>query len=108
MKDLLNTAIGPFTAKIWLAILTALALAAWAVVQIADNSDRRKIEVAKEAGAAGAVIGGQRDILDQVERANNAEQEIHRGGDADRHERCLRIATDATRANCERFRPVPD
>ena len=108
MPEILNTVIGPFTAKIWLAILTALALAAWAVVEIADNSDKRKIDVAKEAGAADAVIGGQRDILTQIERANNAEQEVGRSDAVTRYERCLRIATDATRPSCERFRPLSD
>ena len=78
------------------------------VITIADNRDKRLIETAQEGGETKAVVEGQRDILNQVERANNAEQEIQRSGDVARYDRCLLNATDDTRANCERFRPVSD
>ena len=93
---------------IWIAAVSVLVGAAFVVIEIADNRDKRMIETASEAGANEAVVEGQRDILSQVERANNAEQEINRSGDADRYARCLRNASPDTRANCERFRPVPD
>lgn len=108
LHELLNSALGPFKVKIWLAILAALGMIAWAVIEIADNRDKRMIETARDSGANEALVEGQRDILDQVERANNAEQEIHRSGDADRYARCLRNASSDTRSNCERFRPVSD
>lgn len=93
---------------VWLAIATIIGAIVCTVIQIADNRDERMIETAKEGGASEAVVEGQRDILTQVERANNAEQEIHRSGDAARYDRCLRNATADTRANCERFRPMPN
>lgn len=93
----------------WWMLGIALILAASAtVIAIADNAVEDFRDTAKDAGAATAVVAGQRDILNQVERANNAEQEISRSGDAARFDRCLRIATPDTRANCERFRPVSD
>ena len=98
------------TPKGWLiiAFVTLVISAVTAVVLISDNRDKRMIETAQESGETKAVVEGQRDILNQVERANNAEQEIQRSGDAARYDRCLLDATDDTRANCERFRPVPD
>lgn len=108
MKDLLGTVIGPFTAKLWLGLLGLVLIAAGTFVVIVKNRDARLVETAKDSGAAEAVVIGQRDILGQVERANNAEQEVHRGGDAARFDRCVRNSTPDTRANCDRFRPVPD
>jgi len=108
LGELLNTGFGPFKVKIWLAILAAMMLAAGVVVKVIDNRDERLIDTAKDAGSAGAVIEGQKDTLDQVERANNADREIDRGGDAARYERCLRNATAESRANCDRFAPLPD
>lgn len=106
--ELLNTALGPLKVKFWLGIVAALGVLAFAAIKIADNRDKRMIETAQESGANEAVVEGQRDILNQVERANNAEQEINRGGDTAHFDRCLRNATADTRANCERFRSVPD
>lgn len=108
MKDLLGTVIGPFTAKIWLGILGLALVGAGMFVVISKNRDNKLVETAKDSGAAEAVVAGQANIIDQVEKANEAEQEVRTGGDADRHARCLRNSTPDTRANCERFRPVPD
>ena len=96
------------TPKGWLIIgaVTLLVSAVTAVVLIADNRDKRMIETAEQGGATKAVVEGQDRILQQVERANDAESEVDRSDDAARYERCLRNATPATRANCQRF--VPD
>lgn len=108
MKNLIDGALGFVTSKAFLALVAIATVLAAAMIVIAKNRDNRLVETGREAGASGAVAEGQRDILDQVERANDAENEIVRSGDAGRYERCLRNATDATRPNCERFRPLPD
>lgn len=105
---LLDTALGPFKVKVWLAILAGMAMLAGVVITIADNRDKRMVETAKDSGAAEAVILGQQDTFEQLERANDAEDQIVRGGDVARYERCLRNASPDTRANCARFQPVPD
>ncbi len=93
---------------IWLVILAAIAAVAFTVIAIADNAVEDTLKTAKDSGAAEAAVAGQRDILSQVERANNAEQEIIRSGDDARYARCLRNATPSTIGNCERFRTMPD
>ena len=108
LMELLNTGLGPFKVKIWLAILAALAMVAFVIIEIADNRDKRMIETAEESGASKGLAESQGNILDQVEKANDAEKDLNRGGDADRYARCLQDATAATRGNCERFRPVSD
>ena len=94
--------------KWWILGLALILAISATVITIADNRDKRLIETAQEGGETKAVVEGQRDILNQAERANNAEQEIQRSGDVARYDRCLLNATDDTRANCERFRPVSD
>ena len=94
--------------KIWLAIAVFLAGVAFVVIQVADNAVEDTLDTAKDAGAAAAVIEGQRDVLTQVERAEDAEDEIRRSGDATAYERCMRYATSDTRANCEPLRPLLD
>lgn len=108
MKELLGTVIGPFTAKIWMALLGLALIVGGTLVVISKNRDAKLVDTGREAGGNAAVVEGQRDILSQVERANNAEQEITRGGDAAAYDRCLRYATADSRAGCERFRPVLD
>lgn len=105
MKALLESVLGSKLLP-W-AIGLALVVAGTLIV-IAKNRDNKLVQTGRDAGAASAVVEGQRDILKQVERANNAEQEVHRSGDAARFDRCVRNATPDTRANCERFRPLPD
>lgn len=108
MNDLLNTALGPLKLKGWLIALAVLGMLAGVIITIASNRDERMIETAKDSGAAAAVITGQHSTLEQVERANDAQDEIARSGDAARYERCLRNASPASRDNCIRFKPVPD
>lgn len=92
----------------WLLAVFIIGTAAATLITITDNRDKRMVETAKDAGGNAAVIKGQRDVLRQVEQANEAENEIVRSGDAGRYERCLRDATPSSRAGCDRFRPVPD
>lgn len=108
IHELLNTALGPLKVKFWLGIVAALGVLAFAAIKIADNRDKRMIETAQESGASSAVVEGQRDVLEQVERAQNADNEINSGDRTARYERCLRNSSEASRANCERFRPVSD
>ena len=92
----------------WLLAIGALVAAAFVVVEIADNAVEDTLDTAADKGRAEAVAEGQRGVLEQVERAGNAETEIARGGDVGRYDRCLLNASEDTRANCERFRPLPD
>lgn len=108
LGNLLDMGLGPFKVKIWFGLAAFLAMVAFVVIKIADNRDERMIDTAKEGGAASAVIEGQNDTLSQVEKANEAERKIDRNGDSDRYARCLRNSTEASRANCARFKPVPD
>jgi hypothetical protein len=93
---------------VWLGVLVLIGALTAMIITIADNRDKRLIETAETAGASEAIIAGQTGVLNQVKEANDAEQEINRGDDAARFARCLRNATADTRANCDRFRPVPD
>lgn len=93
-------------ARGWWLLGAALALAALAWwLSAAEKADDK---ANREIGAQGAVISGQRTTLDQVGKANEAEDKVRRGGDTERYERCLRYATADTRANCDALRPVPD
>lgn len=102
LDDLLNTALGPLKVKAWGAILLALAMLAWVVVQIADNAVEDTLDTAKEAGAAAAESTGKSTTLKQNKDAKDAEDEIRRGGDA-AVDGCLSDARGDARG-CERFR----
>jgi hypothetical protein len=108
MKDLLGTVIGPFTAKIWLGLLGLALIIGGTVVVISKNRDEKLVDTGREAGAATAVVAGQADVLNQVERANDAEQEIAAAAESAAFDRCVRNSTPRSRASCDRFRPVPD
>lgn len=108
MKDLLQTITGAVTSKVFLWALGLALILGGTLVVISKNRDAKLVDTGREAGSAATVATGQAAILEQVERANDAEEEVARGGDAARYDRCLRNATADTRANCERFRPVPD
>jgi hypothetical protein len=62
----------------------------------------------QNVGAAVQREAGHEATLNQVEKANEAEAAIGRGGDAERYARCMRYAEPDTRANCDALRPVPD
>lgn len=108
MSELLNTAIGPFTAKIWLGILSLALIAAGTVVVISKNRDEKLVDAGREAGASDAVRQGQDITLDQNRKANDAGNKVRDNRDGALYAQCMRNATDATRANCEQFRPVSD
>ncbi len=96
------------TSKLFLWALGLSLIVGGTLVVINKNRDTKLVTTGKEAGAATAVVAGQEAILNQVEAANNAEQEITRGGDAAAFDRCVRYATADSRAGCDRFRPVPN
>lgn len=107
ITDLLNLSLGPFKLKLWLGILAALAMVAGVVIKIADNAEKRKLDTAKEAGAASAIIAGQETVLDQLKDANDVEQEMETGGERSepRFAECLR--NSRIPISCERYRPLP-
>lgn len=92
----------------WLLIVLALALLVWGAVEVLDNKDKRMVETATKAGASEAVAEGQRQVIDDVRKANDAEERVNNSSNSERYARCLRNATPSTRPNCERFNPVPD
>lgn len=102
-KQLLGLKVGA-----WLLIAAGVALLVWGAVQVLDNKDKRMVEAAEDAGASNAVAEGQRQVIEEVKRANEADRRINNSSNAERYARCLRNSTPASRANCERFNPVPD
>ncbi len=108
MKEVLSGIIAPFTSKIGMSLLALALVIAGTIIVINKNRDTALVDGGREAGKAQAESAGQKSILDQVGKANEAEDKVRRGGDAERYERCLRYATVDTRANCDALRPVPD
>lgn len=88
----------------WLLIIGLIIAASLTIIEIADNAERRKLDTAKEAGAATAVVEGQRTTLSQTEKANEAGNEVRDDRGNARYDQCLRDATADTRSNCERYR----
>ncbi len=92
----------------WIVIaLVGLGLIAWAIIGTYDNTLDDARETGREAGAAGAVIAGQNQTLDQLGDANAAEQDLRINGDrsAERYRQCL--LDNRRKAACERYRPLP-
>lgn len=95
------------TGRGWLVIGGAAALIVAGVVafKVLDNSGKRTVAVAAEAGASTAVVKGQAQTLDQLKDANDAETDLRAAGErgAARYDQCLQ---DSRRpAACERYRP---
>lgn len=94
---------------LWLII--AAALLVWGVVAVFDNTVEQGLDTAKEAGASGAVIAGNKVTLDQVGAAHEAGNDIRNDVGFARYCECLRSSTDTTAGNCIRYlehKPVPD
>lgn len=91
---------------IWIAIIGAAVAAIWTFVAVADRRHENALEVAKDAGAIGAVAAGQAQTLDQLGDANNAEETLRSSGErsAARFDQCLLDAREP--AGCERYRPL--
>ena len=84
-----------------------LGLIVWAIIGTYDNTLDDARDTGREAGAAGAVIAGQAQTLDQLKDANDAEQDLRSSGErsARKYDQCL---LDSRRKEaCERYRPVP-
>lgn len=92
---------------IWIAIVGAAVAAIWTFVAIADRRHENALEVAKDAGAIGAVASGQTQTLDQLGDANDAEENLRGSGErsAARFDQCLLDNRD--KRTCERYRPAP-
>jgi len=92
---------------IWIAIVGAAVAAIWTFVAIADRRHENALEVAKDAGAIGAVATGLATTLDQLGDANNAEDNLRSSGErsAARFDQCLLDNRD--KRTCERYRPAP-
>ena len=96
------------TPKGWLVIgaVALLVAGVTAVVLISDNRDERLIETAETSGESKAVTRGYETTLSQTKDANDAEQDLQRGGDrsAAKYDQCLQDAR--TKSRCEQFRPL--
>lgn len=90
------------TNKVWLIGLALLAAAVFAVIAIADNAVEDTLDTAKDAGRAEAVSEGKSTTLKQNKDANDAEDQIRRGGAA-AVDGCLRDNRGGS-VGCERFR----
>jgi hypothetical protein len=91
---------------IWIAMISAIIAAIWVFVAIADRRHKNALDVASNAGAAGAIIAGQAQTLDQLGDANNAAQDLRSAGERStlRYSTCLLDSRD--RAACERYNPL--
>ena len=92
----------------WLIIIAGIAALSATLITISKNRDAALVDTGKEAGAAGAVIEGQNQTLDQLEKANAKERELQSAGERSdaRYRDCMFDSRD--KAACERFRPVAD
>lgn len=92
---------------VWILIVGAAIAGIWTFVAIADRRHENALEVAKAAGATGAVVAGQAQTLDQLGDANNAEQDLRQSGErsAARFDQCLLDNRD--KRTCERYSPAP-
>jgi hypothetical protein len=97
--------IGGFTPRAWLIAAGALALiiAGNFAFKVLDNSGKRTVAVAKDAGATAAVASGQAQTLDQLKDANDAEQDLRSSGERSdaRYTQCLQDSR--RREACERY-----
>lgn len=92
---------------IWIVIVAAVVAGIWAFVAIADRRHENALEIAAEGGAAGAIVAGQQQTLDQLGDANNAEQDLRSAGDRSQlaHDECLR--NNRNKRSCDDLRPLP-
>lgn len=102
---------GAFGFLNWLWIVAVAALIG-TVVLIVDNAVDDAFDRAETKGALEAINAGQETTLEQVGAANEAEQEINRGGRSrDAYDSCMRHAATGFESGCDRYRPlepVPD
>ena len=86
----------------WLLIVFAIATISATAITIAKNRDTAMIDTAKEAGATTAISEGRKTTLDQNRKANDAENDVKRGGNA-AYDECVRASRTGSAA-CDRFR----
>ena len=92
----------------WIVIaVVGFALIVWGIIGTYDNTLDDARETGREAGAAGAVIAGQNQTLDQLKDANDAEQDLRAGGERsdELYAGCM-LDSDRPEA-CERYKPLP-
>lgn len=87
---------------IWIAIIAAIIAAIWAAVAIADRRHENALDVAGQAGAAGAIAAGQQTTIDQVKDAKHAADQIRNDRGFVRYCQCLRDAAPRFAGNCQR------
>ena len=101
---ILGVSLGPLKVKVWLAILAIVAGMAFVIVRIADNAFEDTLDTAADRGRAEAEVEGHETTLEQLERANDAEDDIRFDRDNARYTACLRDVAPGYEASCERYR----
>lgn len=87
---------------IWIALVGAAVAAIWTFVAIADRRHENALDVARDAGAAAAVVAGQQTTIDQVKDAKNAADQIRNDRGFVRYCQCVRDAAPGFAGNCKR------
>lgn len=100
-------ALTPLGRTVLIGAIVAIIAVIWIIIQIADRRHQNALDVASDAGAAGAIIAGQAQTLDQLGDANHAAQDLRSAGErsALRYNSCLLDSRD--RDACERYNPLP-
>jgi hypothetical protein len=90
----------------WIVMVSAVIGALFVIVAIEDRRHQNALDKASDAGAAGAIIAGQGQTLDQLKDANDAEKDLLRASERSqlRYDLCLLDSRD--RAACERHKPI--
>jgi len=97
---------GSITPKGWIVAggIALLVAGVTAAVLIADNAVEDTLNTAEKAGEAKAVSQGYETTLDQLEKANEAENAVRLDRDNARYTACLRDVAPGYAASCERYR----
>ena len=85
----------------WVLIAALIAAGSFTLIAIANNAVEDTLDTAKTAGRSQAESEGKSVTLDQNRKANDAEDEVRRGGPA-ATDGCLSNARGDS-AGCERF-----
>lgn len=97
---------------VWLAAILLFIAAIVAAVMIGrhavDRALEQSAEQGEEIGGQAAVIAGQKQTLDQLGDAKNAENDLTRAGDrsAIGYNECLR--NNRRKQSCERYKPLEE
>lgn len=89
----------------WAPLAVGAIIAIGLIYSIATNWFDSAIDIAEDKGAAGAIIQGQNQTLDQLKDANDAETKLRTAGPRNSiaYNECLR--NNRNKPACERYNP---